>query len=292
MKHFIDLSDYSPECISEIISSALSIKSAPLEYADSLQGKKLGLYFQKPSMRTKVSFEVGIHELGAQPIVLQHNEIQIGSRESVSDVAEVLSRYLDGIVMRVFKHTDIVEFSEHASIPVINGLSDFSHPCQAIADAMTIVEKKGSGRHRVVFMGDGNNVCNSLIKACAFMGFEMIVSCPRGYEPAISSREAEYSLVPDPFEAALGADVLYTDVWTSMGQEEQQFVRRSIFEKYRVTSLLMQQARKDCIFMHCLPAHRGEEVDAAVIDSDNSVVFDQAENRLHAQKAILKYLFS
>ncbi len=292
MKHFIDLSDYSSDDVRTILDLALKIKSSPGEFCSSLEGKKIGLYFEKPSMRTKVSFEVGVYELGAVPIVLQQNEVQLGLRESIGDVAKVVSRYLDAIVMRVFRHSDIVKFSERATIPVINGLSDFSHPCQAIADVMTIVEKKGYANHRVVFMGDGNNVCNSLIKACAGVGFEIVVSCPKEYEPAISKTEAEYTIISDPFEAALGADVIYTDVWTSMGEEEQQFVRRRIFEKYRVTQQLMQQAKKDCIFMHCLPAHRGEEVDADVIDSECSVVFDQAENRLHAQKGILQFLFS
>lgn len=291
MQHFVDLLDFSAEDVSLILDLAIKIKSNQEAYSSRLKGKTIGLYFQKPSMRTKVSFEVGMHELGATPITLQHNEIQLGSRESVADVSEVLSRYLDGIVMRVFKHTDILEFCEHSTIPVINGLSDFSHPCQAMADIMTIVEHKGRDRQRVVYVGDGNNVCNSLIKACDYMGYEMIVSCPKGYEPEISTKESKYKIIDDPFDAVRGADVVYTDVWTSMGQEEQQFVRRGIFERYRITSKLMKEANSGCLFMHCLPAHRGEEVDSDVIDSPYSVVFDQAENRLHAQKGILSYLY-
>lgn len=292
MKHFLDLSDIPPTQLVEILKLATHVKANPGEYANCLKGKKVGLYFQKPSMRTRVSFEVGILELGGFPITLPHTEIQIGSRESIRDVALVLSRYLDAVMMRVNKHTELLEFSEHSGVPVINGLSDLSHPCQGVADAFTILEHKGAGSHRIVFMGDGNNVCNSLIKAGNALDGEVIVSCPKGYEPALSNKEANFTIVNDPVRAAQGADVIYTDVWTSMGQESQQFARRRVFEKYRVTKDIMKLAKPGCIFMHCLPAHRGDEVDAEVIDSSQSVVVDQAENRLHAQKAILIYLFS
>lgn len=292
MKHFIDLSDFSSIEINFFLDQAIKIKSSPNDFSKVLEGKKIGLYFEKPSMRTKISFEVGILDLGAMPVVIQQSEVQLGKRESISDVAKVVSRYIDAIVMRVFRHDDLLRFSESSSIPVINGLSDFSHPCQAIADVMTIVEHKGRSPKKVVYIGDGNNVCNSLIKACSGLGFEMIVSCPPGYEPVLSKNEGLYAVTYDPNEAVKDADVIYTDVWTSMGEEDQQFVRRAVFEKYRVTKKLMKQARPDCIFMHCLPAHRGEEVDADVIDSENSVVFDQAENRLHAQKAIMYYLMN
>jgi ornithine carbamoyltransferase len=292
MKHFLDLSDIPSTHLLEILELAKKVKANPSTFSNSLNGKKIGLYFQKPSMRTRVSFEVGILELGGFPITLPHTEIQIGSRESIRDVALVLSRYLDAVMMRVNKHTELLEFSEHSDVPVINGLSDLSHPCQGVADALTILEHKGAGSHRVVFMGDGNNVCNSLVKACNALGCEVIVSCPKGYEPALSKKEAKFSIISDPARASKGADVMYTDVWTSMGQESQQFTRRRVFEKYRVTNDIMKLAKSDCIFMHCLPAHRGDEVDADVIDSSQSVVIDQAENRLHAQKAILMYLFS
>jgi ornithine carbamoyltransferase len=292
MKHFLDLSDIPPSHLLEILELAKKLKANPDEYSNSLKGKKVGLYFQKPSMRTRVSFEVGILELGGFPITLPHTEILIGSRETIRDVALVLSRYLDAVMMRVNKHTELLEFSEYSGVPVINGLSDLSHPCQGVADALTILEHKGAGAHRIVFMGDGNNVCHSLIKASNALGCEVIVSCPKGYEPVLSKKEAKFTVINDPHKAAEGADVLYTDVWTSMGQESQQFARRRVFEKYRVTSHIMESAKPECIFMHCLPAHRGDEVDAEVIDSSQSVVIDQAENRLHAQKAILIYLFS
>lgn len=290
MKHFIDLADISGGDIEAILSLAVEVKNDNGRFSQILSGKKVGLYFQKPSMRTRVSFEVGISELGAIPISLQPAEIQIGTRESVADVARVLSRYLDAVMMRVNRHSELLDFVEYSSIPVINGLSDFSHPCQALADVMTIREQKGSGPVRVVFIGDGNNVCNSLVKACSLVGYEICVCCPPAYEPALSTNEAEYSVVYDPVTAVRDADVVYTDVWTSMGQEEEVFVRRTVFEKYRVTSRLMREAKPDSIFMHCLPAHRGEEVDDDVMEGSNSVVFDQAENRLHAQKGILVWL--
>lgn len=287
MKHFLDLVDVPSELFHRVLELSVKVKASPDSSRSALKGKRVGLYFQKPSVRTRVSFEVGIHELGAFPIMLSPTEIQIGKRESVADVAKVLSRYLDAIVMRVNMHTELVEFAEYADISIINGLSDFSHPCQAMADVLTILEHKGRKPHRVVFFGDGNNVCNSLLKAGGALGFEMVVCCPKGYEPAISTKEVKYEVIHSPEEAVRGADVIYTDVWTSMGQEQEQFVRRQVFAPYRVSKKIMSYAKSDCIFMHCLPAHRGEEVDAEVIDSPHSVVFDQAENRLHVQKGIL-----
>ncbi|HMO18188.1 MAG TPA: ornithine carbamoyltransferase [Oligoflexia bacterium] len=290
MKHFIDLSSLRISDMEEILDISYKVKLDPSLYSDALEHKKIGLYFEKPSMRTRVSFEVGISELGGFPISLQPSEIQMGTRESVADVARVLSRYLDAVMMRVDRHSDLTEFAEYSDISVINGLSDFSHPCQAMADMLTIQEYKKGKSCRIVYIGDGNNVCNSLIKASSILGYEMRVSCPRGYEPAISPKEVPYSVIYDPLVAVEGADVIYTDVWTSMGQEAEVFVRRKVFEKYRVSMKLLMEASSNCIFMHCLPAHRGEEVDAEVIDGPNSVVFDQAENRLHAQKGILIWL--
>jgi ornithine carbamoyltransferase len=256
------------------------------------------MIFEKPSTRTRVSFEIGMWQLGGLAINLDQEAIGLGTRESIPDVARTLSRYADAILIRTFAHGKVTELAKHASVPVINALSDQSHPCQAMADVFTIRERKGiSGNIKVAYIGDGNNVCHSLMFATAKVGMNLTVATPKGYEPkeeivklALQDGKkagVEIDILNDPVIAAENADVIYTDVWTSMGQEREKVVRQKAFRKFQVNRELMKLAKPDCIFMHCLPAHRGEEVTDDVIDSKNSVVFDQAENRLHVQKAIL-----
>ena len=302
-KHFLSLADYSSDEIKEIISVAFRIKAEHAKGKEHtyLKGKTLAMVFQKPSTRTRVSFEVGTYQLGGKPLIVRPDEIELGKREAIPDVSRVLSRYVDGVMMRVIRHREIKEFALASDVPVINGLSDRYHPCQAVADLLTIAEKHGvtqdSGLDKIkglkiCYVGDGNNVCNSLIIMAKLVGLNIAVSCPSGYQPTISQSEGEYELISDPNLAVADADVVYTDVWTSMGQEDQELKRLRAFDGYTVTEDLLDKAGSDVIFMHCLPAHRGEEVDDYVVDSPRSVVFDQAENRLHAQKAILRLLMS
>ncbi|MDK2783860.1 MAG: ornithine carbamoyltransferase [Thermococcaceae archaeon] len=263
-----------------------------------LEGKTLAMIFQKPSTRTRISFEVGIYQLGGYGLYLNAQDLQLRRGETIADTARVLSRYVDGIMARVFDHQDVVDLAKYASVPVINGLSDFAHPCQALADYMTIKEKKGRIEGlKVVYVGDGNNVAHSLMIAGTKLGANVVVATPEGYEPDpkvikwAEENSAEsggsFELLHDPIKAVKGADVIYTDVWASMGQEAEAEQRRKIFMPFQVNKELVKHAKKDYIFMHCLPAHRGEEVTDDVIDSPNSVVWDQAENRLHAQKAAM-----
>lgn len=299
-KHFISLSDYSADGVAEILtlSKDLKKKLKAGEAHDVLAGKSVILLFQKPSNRTRVSFEIGIQQLGAYPVILRPSEIQMGKREAISDIAKVFSRYGDAVMMRVIRHTDILEFAKYSSVPVINGLSDLYHPCQAVSDLLTIAEHKAPHSNdslkglRVCYIGDGNNVCNSLILMANRTGMEIVVSCPPGYEPMLKAANAPYEVEHDPWTAVKNADVVYTDVWTSMGQEEEGLKRLRAFEGYTVSVEMMEAAGKDAIFMHCLPAHRGEEVDTAILESKYSVVFDQAENRLHAQKAVMALLLA
>lgn len=266
-----------------------------------LEGKTLGLLFQKPSTRTRVSFEAGMHQLGGHAAVLPVAEIQLSRGESVADTARVLSRYLDGIVIRTYDHASVQEWAAEAAMPVINGLTDLSHPCQALSDLMTIKERKGRlAGVKIAYVGDGNNVANSLIEAAAKVGMHIALGCPVGYQPDqhIVDRarlDAERTggtieLVGDPQVAVKEADVVYTDVWISMGREREQARRLKALALYQVNGRLMQKAKPDAIVMHCLPAHRGEEITADVLDGPQSVVIDQAENRLHMQKAILVQL--
>ena len=269
----------------------------------SLAGKTLGLLFQKPSVRTRVSFEVGMAQLGGQSLYIGPVELQGGQREAPKDVARVLSRYLDGIVARTFRHSDVEEMARYSEIPVINGLSDASHPCQALADLFTVQEKLGrlSGV-KIAYVGDGNNVCHSLMEGIALLGVHLTIAAPKGYEPdpavgrwaarQAKSSGARIEIVRDPKQAVKGAAVVYTDVWTSMGQEQEKLKRQKAFRGFQINSRMMKQAAGGALFMHCLPAHRGEEVSDEVMDSRNSIVYDQAENRLHVQKAILLYLMS
>lgn len=299
-RDFLTVADLSSQEIDRLLKRAVDFKSGIDANACPLIGKSIGLIFEKASTRTRVSFEVGIYQLGAQSIYLTPKDIQIGRGETISDTAKVLSRYLDAVVMRTFSHDTVKEFASHASIPVINGLSDLHHPCQALADLMTIIEKKGDlSGIRLAYVGDGNNVAHSLIEAALLMGIRFSIACPRGYEPMReildrSKASSGHSIVVmrDPEEAVSGADAVYTDVWVSMGQEEEASERRRQFRKFQVNSKLLSHARPDAIVLHCLPAHRGEEITDEVIDGRQSVVFDQAENRLHTQKALLEFLLT
>lgn len=263
-----------------------------------LKGKTLGMIFQKASTRTRVSFEVGMWQLGGMGLFLSANDLQIGRGEPVQDTARVLSRYLDGIMIRTFSHVEVEQLAHFADIPVINGLTDFLHPCQALADIFTVIEYKESVKGRkLAYLGDGNNVVNSLLHTCAKVGMDITVACPPGYEPdpAVVAEAKADALhtgsiiqVVNELEAAVeGADVLYTDVWASMGQEAEQQARRKAFAGFQINGALLKGAKPDAIVMHCLPAHRGEEITDEVMESSQSVVFDEAENRLHVQKAIL-----
>lgn len=266
-----------------------------------LQGKTLGMIFQKPSTRTRVSFEVAMYQLGGTALYFGANELQLGRGETIPDTARVLSRYLDAILARVYQHQDILDLAQYATVPVINGLSDFTHPCQGLTDLFTIYERRRDFKGlRIAYVGDGNNVAHSLIFGVARVGAEIILATPKGYEPnpeVVKSAEeetrqsgAKITVINDPQEAARDADVIYTDVWTSMGQEKEREQRLKVLQPYQVNADLVKQAKKDVIVMHCLPAHRGEEITDEVIDGPNSVVWDQAENRLHTQKALLVQL--
>jgi len=298
-KHFVSLEDWSREDIQSLFAQSAAIKSDPRAYAEALRGRSLGMIFQKASTRTRVSFEVGMFQLGGQALFLSANDIQLHRGETIADTAKVLSRMVHGIMARVFAHQDILDLARHGTVPVINGLSDLLHPCQALADYFTLRERRGDlGGLKIAYVGDGNNVCHELMFGAVKLGMRMSVACPRGYEPNplildSSSQQARLLCSPvpevttDPMEAVSGADVVYTDVWTSMGQESESKKRLKAFEGFQVTSRMMQAAGPEAVFMHCLPAHRGEEVAADVIDGPRSVVFDEAENRLHVQKAVL-----
>jgi ornithine carbamoyltransferase len=296
--NFLSIRDFSPEEIRYLLDLAREIKSHPSAHAGALKGKTLAMIFEKPSLRTRVSFDVGIQQLGGFSLYLSPAEINLGKRESLYDVAKNLERMVQAIMIRTYAHDIVERMAEYASIPIINGLTDYSHPCQAMADYFTMQELKGdvSGL-KVAYLGDGNNVCHSLMFAGAQLGAHVWVATPPAYEPKPDAVEwalqrgtqtgGTCTLTHDPVEAVTGADVVYTDVWASMGQEAEAAARRKIFIPYQVNSDLFHHAKFDAVFMHCLPAHRGDEVTNEVIDSPNSVVYQQAENRLHAQKAIL-----
>ena len=289
-KDLLTINDLSVSEIKEILDLAKELKQARYNSGDALKGRTVGLIFEKPSNRTRVSFEVGITELGGHAIYLGSYEIDLGKRESPKDVARVLSRYLTGIVARTFSHKTVVELAKYSSIPVINGLTDYQHPCQALSDLFTIKEKKGLSNITIAFVGDGNNVLNSLLYVCHKMAIKINASCPKGYEPdkeTLKEVSGSATIFNSPSDAVKGADVVYTDVWTSMGQEKEYRKRLKVFKKYQVNSELMKLANKDAIVMHCLPAHRGQEITDEIIDGESSIVLDQAENRLHVQKAIL-----
>jgi len=263
-----------------------------------LKGKTLGMIFDKSSTRTRISFEVGMYQLGGLALFLSNRDTQLGRGETVADSARIMSRYLNGIMIRTFSHLIVEEFAAHATIPVINGLTDLLHPCQILSDLFTIIEKKGSYEGlKIAYVGDGNNIANSWINAAARLPFHLALSCPEGYDPdsgildrGVKEAKEGVSLMRDPYEAVRNADVIYTDVWASMGQEAEQEARARVFRPYQISDTLLSPAKKDVIVMHCLPAHRGEEITAEVLDGFRSVVIDQAENRLHVQKAIMEIL--
>jgi ornithine carbamoyltransferase len=297
-KDLISIKDLSATEIEEIFTLTEALKKDGSGYSSVLKGKTLALIFQKPSCRTRVSFEVGMHQLGGNSLYLGPDELLLGVREAIKDVARTISRYLDGIVLRTFAHKNVVEMAIHATIPVINGLSDFSHPCQALADIYSIKEKLGDLNNvTLAYVGDGNNVCHSLLYACSIIGLNMNVASPKGYAPDKSvlrqsqdlakTKNIRIKICASPQQAVKDAQVIYTDVWASMGQEKETERRKKIFKGFQVNAKLVKLAQKDALIMHCLPAHRQEEITDEVLDSKNSIVFDQAENRMHVQKAIL-----
>jgi ornithine carbamoyltransferase len=321
-KDFISIHNLTSSDIEEIFSLAADLKSK-LKHGEKheyLWAKSMAMIFEKPSTRTRVSFEIGMWQLGGLAINLDQEAIGLGTRESVPDVAQTLSRFADAILVRTFEHSKVIDLAKYATVPVINGLSDLHHPCQALADIFTIIEKKNVGAGliparssgqpqglslhdlKIAYIGDGNNVCHSLMQGAAKLGMNLVVATPPGYEPdAEITRQAfadakqsgvEINILNDPVVAAKGADVIYTDVWASMGQEKEKQARARKFAAFQINAELVKLAKPDYIFMHCLPAHRGDEVTADVIDGPNSVVFDQAENRLHVQKAILTLLLA
>jgi len=298
-KDLLTIWDFSAEEVRSILNRSIALKSGVDRMKCPLIGKSIGLFFEKPSTRTRVSFEVGVYQLGAQPIVLSPRELQLGRGETIADTARTLSRYLHGMVMRVFQHETVAEFARHASIPVINGLSNAHHPCQAFADVMTVQERKGrTDGIRFAFIGDGNNVAHSLIEIAARTGLDFVIAAPEGYDPdpAVVQRArsagGRIAIVRDAREAAAGADVLYTDVWVSMGQEAEADEKVEKFRSFQINDDLLGRAKPDAMVLHCLPAVRGNEITDAVMDGPHSAIFDQAENRLHTEKALLEYLVS
>lgn len=299
-RDFLTLLDFSTEEILDLLALAADLKAkqkAGVSYTP-LSGKTMAMIFEKPSTRTRVSFEVGMIQLGGQAMYLNGNDLQLGRGETIADTARVLSQYVDVIMIRTFAHQKVEELAEYASVPVINGLTDDDHPCQALADLLTIYEvKKTFQGVKLAYVGDGNNVANALLVAAAKVGMNVAIACPPGYEPKAEYVEAARQIgektgatvvvTHDPLVAVAGADAIYTDVWTSMGQESESAERLQVFQPYQVNEELVKAAKPDYLFLHCLPAHRGEEVTAGVMDGPNSVVFEQAGNRLHAQKAIL-----
>ncbi len=304
MKHFLTLADLKSEEFRHLLDGAVRLKEALQEEGANeplLKGKVMGMIFQKPSLRTRVSFDVAMLQLGGNALYLSPNEIQLGKRESVADVARVISRYVDVVMARVFTHYDLVQLAKYGSVPVINGLSDYSHPCQGAADFLTILERCGNFEGRkLAYLGDGNNVSTSLCFGAALLGMDFTIATPKGYElhPAVwdmgqriaAGTGASLQMTYDPLAASEGADVIYTDAWASMGQEAEAEKRRMIFPPYRIDGGKLEVAQDDAIVMHCLPAHRGEEITDAVADGPQSALFDQAENRLHAQKAVILWL--
>jgi ornithine carbamoyltransferase len=297
-KDFISIHDLTRYEFFELMDQTQKIKDDPDDYRKKLKHQILAMVFEKPSLRTRMTFEVGMLELGGTAIYLSPNEIQLGKRETVEDVAHNLERWVDGIMIRTFAHDNVVRMAKASSVPVINALTDLLHPCQAMADFFTLKEHKGNiSKIKLAWVGDGNNVCHSLMFAAAKAGCKMSAAVPKGYEPnpeivkmALADGEGsdfELTITNDPVEAVRDADAIYSDVWTSMGQEAEKEARLKLFAPYQVNEALMAKAKDDCVFMHCLPAHRGEEVSAEVFDGPRAIVFDQAENRLHAQKAIM-----
>jgi ornithine carbamoyltransferase len=303
-KNLLTLQELEDHEILRIIDVALAMKRNPQAYSNSLKGKALAMIFQKPSTRTRVSFEVAMHQLGGYALYLRWDDLQLGRGEAIKDTARVLARYVDAVMARVLKQTDLDEFANWSPIPVINGLSDKWHPCQILGDLLTIREVKGFLKGlKLAYVGDGNNVCNTLLIGCSKLGVNISVACPKGYEPLPEAIEwahlnaeksgAKIEILSDPEEAVKDADVVYTDVFVSMGFEAEREKRlKDFLPKYQVNARLMSMARRDAVFMHCLPAKRGEEVTDDVLDSPQSIVLEQAENRLHSQKALLYLMLS
>ena len=305
MKHFISIHDITGDEFSSLLDLALKLKKETKEGIPHpiLKGKTLGMIFTKSSTRTRVSFEVGMYQLGGHQLFLNANDMQLGRGESIYDTANVMSRFVDGIMIRTYDHQDVLDLAKYGSVPVINALTDYLHPCQALADLMTVYEHKGRLQGlKMAYVGDGNNVAHSLLYACAKAGMDMAVATPEGYgcaeEVVANAREdakasgASILITNDPAEAAAGADVVCTDTWVSMGQEAEKAERVKIFKDYQVNGALFGKASEDALFIHCLPAYRGYEVTEEVIDGPRSVIFDEAENRLHAQKAVLATLMA
>jgi len=300
-RDLVSIQDFLPEELACALDLAAAMKARPADYRGTLAGKQIVLFFEKPSLRTRLTFEAGINSLGGASFFVDQTQSRLGARESLSDVAHNLERWVDGIVLRTFAHDTVTTMALHASIPVINALSEIEHPCQAMADMLTLQEHFGEVRNlRLAYVGDGNNVAHSLMLAAASLGASISVATPKGYEPNAEIIGAARALASvsgggvevlhDPIGAVAGADAVYTDVWASMGQESEAASRSKIFAPYQVNQNLFSYAAKHAVFMHCLPAHRGDEVTEAIIDSPRSVIFDQAENRLHIQKAILVLL--
>ena len=304
MRHFLAISDYSPKELQDLLDLAIRLKTEWKKNGNPplLKGKVLGMIFQKPSLRTRVSFDMAMRHFGGDALYLSPQEVGLGKRESIADAARVLSGYLDGIMARVFDHAHVLELARWSEVPVINGLSDYNHPCQGMADALTIQEKFGrlKGLH-VAFVGDGNNVAVSLMHICTKLGANFIIASPEGYDLNPKAVEAarvfaaesssRIQMLRDPHDAVRNAQVIYTDTWTSMGQEEEAKAREQVFPPYQVNAKLVSEAATDVIVLHCLPAHRGQELTDEVADGPHSVIFPQAHNRMHAQKAILIRLF-
>lgn len=299
LKHFLRVCDFSKEEILSLINRALELKREK-KVTETLKGKILGLIFEKPSTRTRVSFECAMMKLGGNTIFLSTKDLQLSRGEPIKDTAKVLSRYLDLMVLRTYSHQTIEEFASFSHIPVINGLSDLFHPCQALSDVMTVIEKgKDIFREKVVWVGDANNVARSWIEAAAVLGFKITVASPTGYEPSkefikdlIDKYDLKIEITNDPIEAVKQASVVNTDVWTSMGQEAEQEVRKEVFKNFQINSELLKLASPDVIVLHCLPAHRGEEITEEVLEGEHSVVLDQAENKMWFHMALLEYLGS
>ena len=295
MRHFLSIPDFTSDELKRLLALAESMRAGRYT-ARPLEGQALAMIFMKSSTRTRVSFEVGCYQLGGLALFMSPRDAQLGRGEPIEDTARVLSRYVQGIMVRTFAHDDVVAMASHATVPVINGLTDLHHPCQVLADVLTMQQHLGGYEgKRVAWIGDGNNMANSWIDAAWRLGFSLRLACPEGYDPdptvlSRATREADIELVRDPREAASGAHVVNTDVWASMGQEDEQAERSRAFARYQVDAALMDTAAPDAIFLHCLPAHRGEEVTADVIDGTQSRVWDEAENRLHIQKAIMAVL--
>ena len=295
MKHLLKLMDWSANEIAEVLNLADQLKFEKKNGIEHhhLKGKTLGMIFSKSSTRTRVSFEVGMYDLGGQALFLSSRDLQIGRGEPVQDTARVLSRYLDGIMIRTFEQKEVEDLATYGSIPIINGLTDYCHPCQVLADLMTIREYKGAiAGNKLCYIGDGNNMTNSLIVGGIKMGMEVAVACPKGYEPdaelmAWAKKNGKFTCTDNILEAAAGADVLYTDVWASMGQEGEAEERKKVFKSYQINAEVMKVANEKAMVLHCLPAHREEEITSEVFEAHANEIFDEAENRLHAQKAVL-----